>query len=133
MSIKVEISVGEFLDKLAILQIKAERIGDPGKLGNIRRELETLNGIWSRSDYAREADLEEEIRSLRSVNERLWVIEDAIREKERAADFGEEFVRLARSVYINNDERARIKRAINSKTGSGLVEEKSYARYRASD
>lgn len=129
MSIKVEISVGEFLDKLAILEIKSRRIDDPGKLANVARELGTLRGAWEHSPYAG-ADLAEERQALRAINERLWEIEDAIRDKERHCAFDSEFVELARSVYISNDRRAEIKRAINLKTGSALVEEKSYSERR---
>ena len=128
MSIEIKISVGELLDKITILQIKLARIAAPDKLRNIRTELRALSKIWQASAYAR-VDLEAEIAGLKEVNERLWEIEDAIRDKEREACFDREFIELARSVYLNNDQRAGIKRAINAKTGSELVEEKSYADY----
>ena len=128
MSIEIKISVGELLDKITILQIKLARITVPDKLRNIRTELRALSKIWQASAYAR-VDLEAEIAGLKAVNERLWEIEDAIRDKERDARFDREFIELARSVYLNNDQRAGIKRAINAKTGSELVEEKSYADY----
>ena len=130
MSIEIEISVGELLDKITILQIKLARIKAPDKLRNIRYELRVLSRKWQASAYAR-VDLAAEIASLKEVNERLWEIEDAIRDKERNSSFDQDFVELARSVYFNNDERARIKRAINSKTGSELIEEKSYSGYEA--
>ena len=130
MSIEIKISVGELLDKITILQIKLARIAAPDKLRNIRTELRALSKIWQASAYAR-VDLEAEIAGLKEINERLWEIEDAIRDKERDARFDREFIELARSVYLNNDQRAGIKRAINAKTGSELVEEKSYADYGA--
>ncbi|HHH45956.1 MAG TPA: hypothetical protein ENK53_02980 [Thiotrichales bacterium] len=131
MSITTTISVGEFLDKLTILEIKHERISDPDKLANVRHELETLRRIWSESDYA-DAEIEPEYSRLKAVNEKLWEIEDAIREKERQQCFDAEFIRLARAVYFTNDERAAIKKALNLRLGSDLVEEKSYADYRGS-
>lgn len=130
MSIEIKISVGELLDKITILQIKLARIAAPDKLRNIRMELRALSKIWQASAYAR-VDLDAEIAGLKEVNERLWEIEDAIRDKERDSCFDREFIELARSVYLNNDQRAGIKRAINAKTGSELVEEKSYADYGA--
>ena len=130
MSIEIKISVGELLDKITILQIKLARITVPDKLRNIRTELRALSKIWQASAYAR-VDLDAEIAGLKEVNERLWEIEDAIRDKERDACFDREFIELARSVYLNNDQRAGIKRAINARTGSELVEEKSYADYGA--
>lgn len=126
MSIEIKISVGELLDKITILQIKLARIKTPDKLRNIRMELRALSRAWQASAYAR-VDLDAEIASLKAVNERLWEIEDAIRDQESHSRFDREFIELARSVYLNNDQRARIKRAINAKTGSELVEEKSYA------
>lgn len=129
MSIKVEVSVGEFLDKLTILQIKAERIRDADKLANVRHELEALNGTWSATAYAGDGALDVEIRELRRVNETLWDIEDRIRAKEARQEFDGGFIDLARSVYRTNDRRAAIKRAINLKTGSAVVEEKSYTDY----
>jgi hypothetical protein len=125
MSIKTEVSVGEFLDKLTILQIKNRKISDPVKLLNVRKEMALLQEMWASSSFAK-TDVEEEIRQLTDINEALWDIEDNIRDKEQRGDFGAQFVQLARSVYINNDKRADIKRRINLKTGSELVEEKSY-------
>jgi uncharacterized protein DUF6165 len=127
--IKVPISPGELLDKITILRIKAQRMSDPVKLSNVRLELRTLEETWGASAYAR-IDIGADIGALAAVNERLWVIEDDIRDKERARAFDAEFIRLARAVYIENDERAAIKRRINAKLGSALVEEKSYRDYK---
>jgi hypothetical protein len=126
--IKVPISPGELLDKITILRIKSRRMSDPQKLANVRLELEALQTTWSSSPFAG-FDIEADIHALMSVNERLWVIEDDIRDKERAQAFDAEFVRLARAVYVENDERAAIKRRINTKLGSTIVEEKSYRPY----
>ena len=126
----VPVSYGELLDKIAILQIKSERISDPAKLANVRRELSALEQTWMAHPAAVQ-DIARLRADLKAVNERLWVIEDDIRDKERAQAFDEGFVRLARSVYFQNDERARIKREINEALGSTYVEEKSYADYRS--
>jgi len=127
--IKVPLSPGEVLDKITILRIKARRIADPAKLENVRRELAALESTWNESRYAA-TDIDADLGALLAVNERLWLIEDEIREKERAQGFDAEFVRLARSVYIENDERAAIKRRLNLRLGSALIEEKSYRDYR---
>jgi len=127
--IRVPISPGEMLDKITILQIKSDRMTDPEKLSNVRLELNALQQTWSESPYAK-IDLAAEVTALLEVNERLWVIEDDIRDKERAQAFDAEFIRLARAVYFENDERAAIKRRINVKLGSSIVEEKSYAGYK---
>ena len=126
--IKVPISPGELLDKITILRIKSQRMSDPAKLSNVRLELRALEETWSASAYAR-IDIAADIDALLRVNERLWVIEDDIRDKERAQAFDAEFVRLARAVYFENDERAAIKRRINVTLGSRIVEEKSYREY----
>jgi hypothetical protein len=127
--IKVPISPGELLDKITILRIKSQRMSDPAKLSNVRLELRTLEETWGASAYAK-IDIGADIDALGLVNERLWVIEDDIRDKERARAFDAEFIRLARAVYIENDERAAIKRRINAKLGSALIEEKSYRDYK---
>ncbi len=127
--IRVPVSFGELLDKIAILAIKSERIAEPEKRANVRRELDALVATWA-AHPASARDIGELRRRLREVNERLWDIEDAIREKEHAQAFDADFIRLARSVYFENDERARIKREINVALGSALVEEKSYRPYR---
>ena len=127
--IRVLISPGELLDKITILRIKSQRMTDPRKLANVRLELEALEETWKSSAYA-DIDVGTDLNALLAVNGRLWTIEDDIRDKERAKTFDEEFVRLARAVYIENDERAAIKRRLNVKLGSSLVEEKSYSQYR---
>ncbi|HFQ13627.1 MAG TPA: hypothetical protein ENK40_02395 [Gammaproteobacteria bacterium] len=129
MTIKVDISYGEFLDKLSILEIKSERIHDAAKLENINRELALLRRLWA-ADPKSAIDISAEMAEMKAINEKLWQIEDDIRDKERARCFDEEFIRLARAVYYSNDERAAIKRRLNEKLGSELVEEKSYADYR---
>jgi hypothetical protein len=128
--ISVPVSYGELLDKIAILQIKCERMSDAAKLANVRNELDALDRAWAAHSASQEevSDLRAQ---LKAVNERLWAIEDDIRIREKAQDFGTEFIRLARAVYFENDERARIKRDINLALGSQLVEEKSYQDYRA--
>ena len=128
--ITVPISPGELLDKLTILRIKSQRMTDPAKIKNVRAELTILEEVWRSSPYGR-AEVSADIDALQEVNERLWVIEDKIREQERRQQFGAEFVRLARAVYFENDERAAIKRRINLNLGSSIVEEKSYADYKA--
>ena len=127
-TITVEISPGELLDKISILEIKSARMADADKLENVRYELALLRKTWENSVDASESvkDFEKE---LRSVNERLWDIEDAIRVCEASQDFGAKFVELARSVYMTNDRRAAIKRQINTVLGSSIVEEKSYTDY----
>jgi hypothetical protein len=127
--IRVPISPGELLDKITILRIKSQRMSDPAKLSNVRLELRSLEDTWSGSAYAK-IDIHADVAALLSVNERLWVIEDDIRDKERAQAFDAEFIRLARAVYVENDERAAIKRRINTKLGSSIVEEKSYREYK---
>jgi hypothetical protein len=128
-TISVPVSYGELIDKITILEIKSERIKDSAKLVNVRVELDLLNGTWTAAAASR-TDIAAERGELRVVNEALWDIEDRIRVKEKAKAFDAEFVELARSVYIRNDERATVKRAINDKLGSTLVEEKSYESYR---
>ena len=127
--IAVPVSFGELLDKVSILQIKSERMSDPAKLANVRRELDELRGTWGASAQSK-IDIDDLLAALRAVNERLWVIEDDIRIKESKQEFDAEFIRLARAVYFENDERARVKREINIRLGSALVEEKSYQDYR---
>jgi uncharacterized protein YukE len=129
MSLQTSISYGEFLDKLTILDIKSERIKDNNKLANINHERDVLKAIWEKHGSAG-SDISEEYDALKKINERLWEIEDDIRDKERNKEFDQNFIELARSVYITNDERARIKKVINEKLGSDLVEEKSYSDYK---
>ena len=128
--ILVPVSFGELLDKIAILQIKSERIGDEAKLANVRKELSALEKTWM-AHPATVKDIARLRRELKEVNERLWVIEDNIRLKEKAQAFDDEFIQLARSVYFENDTRARIKKDINLALGSAYVEEKSYQDYSA--
>ena len=127
--LSVPVSYGELIDKITILEIKSERIGDSVKRANVCAELELLNATWSR-DPASRGDIATQRATLRAVNGELWEIEDRIRFKEKSKAFDAEFIELARSVYIRNDERAAIKRAINEKLGSTLIEEKSYQDYR---
>ena len=128
--ISVPVSPGELLDKITILRIKSSRMSDAQKLANVRIELKVLEETWGASAYAR-SDIAADVVALLQVNERLWVIEDDIRDKERAQTFDSDFIRLARAVYFENDERAAIKRRINLKLGSTIVEEKSYAEYKS--
>lgn len=128
--ISVPVSFGELLDKIAILEIKAERIRDAGKLVNVERELEALRAMWAAHPASR-TDIAALRAALKDVNLRLWIIEDDIRLKEKAQAFDLEFIRLARAVYFENDERAKIKKAINLALGSTYVEEKSYEDYKA--
>lgn len=122
---KIEVSNGEIADKLTIIELKLERISDPEKLKNLRKEHaildEALAAFMKKNDplYI----------ELFRVNTALWEIEDRIRDLERKKDFGPEFIETARSVYFINDERSEIKRKINLMTGSGLIEEKSYEKY----
>ena len=128
--ILVPVSFGELLDKISILQIKSERMSDGGKLANVRHELSALEALWMQHPAAGH-DIVRLRADLKAVNERLWVIEDDIRMQERAQAFDDAFIRLARAVYFENDDRARIKREINVALGSAYVEEKSYEDYRA--
>ncbi|QKK02005.1 MAG: hypothetical protein HND55_04625 [Pseudomonadota bacterium] len=129
MELLIPVSPGELLDKLTILEIKLERIDDPGKRANVRCEHEQLSRVWNESGLENEqiADLRDQ---LRRINEALWAIEDDIRDEERRQRFGDRFVELARSVYFRNDDRAAIKKQINLTLGSAIVEEKSYQDYR---
>lgn len=129
MHLMTPVSPGELLDKLTILDIKAERISDPAKLANVKRERDLLEQVWDGSGLET-ATLRELRAQLKSVNEKLWVIEDDIRDEERRGRFGERFIELARAVYVTNDERAAIKKMINQTLGSAIVEEKSYRDYR---
>lgn len=124
----IPISWGELIDKITILEIKHARLKDPNALSNVNRELSLL--CETRDALAdTPVELAEVTGRLRQVNEALWEIEDDIRDCERQKDFGEEFIRLARSVYHTNDERAALKRQINVLLKSDLVEEKGYAAY----
>ena len=123
---KLEVSNGEIADKLTIIEIKLERIKDPGKLANLRNEYEVVNqAMGTIMDKSHPL-----YRQLYDINTQLWVIEDHIRDLERARDFGDDFIQTARSVYFINDERSDVKRKINEITGSNLFEEKSYEQYK---
>jgi len=124
---KVEVSTGELVDKVTILEIKLERITDPRKLDNVRREYDLLTEALAGAGIARESA---EFRELKGINVELWEIEDRIRVKERSGEFDAEFVQLARSVYLANDRRSEAKRRINLATGSSLIEEKQHVDYR---
>jgi hypothetical protein len=128
MSLKIDVSAGEFLDKMTILKIKSERIADPGKLLNVQNELDLLQQVWVTSPLSK-TDISARLRALKTVNEQLWDIEDQIRRMEADQRFDNAFVQLARSVYKANDERAAIKRELNGILGSKLFEEKSYPDY----
>ncbi len=126
--ILIPISPGELLDKITILQIKSERIGDPAKVANVRRELEMLNRVWHDA-VETDAEIEALGAELKSINETLWEIEDDIRDEERNKRFGERFIELARAVYVTNDRRADAKKRVNLHLNSTIVEEKSYQDY----
>jgi hypothetical protein len=127
--ILVPVSPGELLDKITILRIKQVRIPDAAKLANVKLELALLEQTWRDcGGAARDVALDE--RALQNVNERLWDIEDRIRDKEAKQSFDRDFIELARAVYLANDERAAIKKRINLQLGSRLIEEKSYKQYR---
>jgi hypothetical protein len=126
--ILVPVSPGEMLDKITILRIKAARMSDPAKVANVKHELALLEQTWKDSGAAA-VDLGDEEANLTRVNEKLWVIEDEIRDEERAQRFTEKFIELARAVYFTNDERAATKKRINTLLGSTIVEEKSYKSY----
>lgn len=126
--IEVEVSAGELLDKISILEIKGERIENEEKLMNVRKELKILENVRNEM-IERTSELDKIYLSLKKTNEKLWEIEDQIRDCERNKDFGAKFVTLARSVYMENDKRCSLKREINELLKSSLMEEKSYAEY----
>jgi hypothetical protein len=126
--IQVPVSPGEVLDKITILEIKSERISDPDKVANVRRELELLSATWLKS-VTQDETIDRIHSELKAINEALWVIEDDIRDKERAREFDQRFIDLARSVYVTNDQRANAKKELNIYLGSEIVEEKSYQDY----
>lgn len=126
MIVETPVSIGELVDKITILRIKSRRIKDQQKLININNELNQLITIFSKLEIP---DILFEFVELEDINRELWDIEDDIREKERSKQFDEEFIELARSVYITNDRRSDVKKQINLKVGSDLVEEKSYEQY----
>ena len=125
----VPVSIGELVDKVTILELKRDRIGDAAKRANVLAELAALEAILAPLLAAAPAGAAALMDRLREVNATLWDVEDELRDCERQGEFGPRFVELARSVYVTNDERARVKREINLLLGSRLVEEKSYAEY----
>lgn len=127
-TILAPISPGELIDKITILEIKAARIGDPGKRANVLAELAALERARDDS-VPGDGALAALTAELRQINEALWDIEDAIRDCERLGEFGARFVELARSVYRTNDRRAALKREISRRLGSAIIEEKSYNAY----
>lgn len=126
--IKVPVSFGEVLDKITILEIKSERITDPAKLSNVRKELDELTRVWDEV-VEDQTLISQQRQELKAINEQLWEIEDNIRDQEAARDFGDRFIELARAVYITNDKRAAVKKQVNLALGSSFVEEKSYQDY----
>ncbi|MBA2490939.1 MAG: DUF6165 family protein [Gammaproteobacteria bacterium] len=126
--VSIPVSIGELIDKLVILEIKADRIREPAKLQHINHELDLLTNTWLTSGQAG-AEIGAQREALKAVNEALWDIEDQIRQKEADAEFDQKFIELARAIYINNDRRSALKREINRLLGSELVEEKSYPAY----
>ena len=127
---KVEVSNGELLDKLTILEIKLKNIEDSDKLVNIQNEFNVLNPLAEDIFDDNNSDLQNHYMELADINSQLWKIEDDIRECEKNKEFGEKFVELARAVYITNDKRCEVKKIINIVTGSELVEEKGYQNYK---
>ena len=124
----IPISPGEMLDKITILEIKSVRITDQSKVLNVRKELSLLVDLWSQHVTEDEVLIKMR-RELKTINEKLWDIEDDIRDEERNNRFAERFIELARLVYITNDKRAEVKKQINLHLGSAIVEEKSYQQY----
>lgn len=122
---KIEVSIGEIVDKLSILQIKTDLIKDEEKLANVKKEYDYLYDIVFSEMKIEQSDFFDMV----SINQKLWKIEDDIRDKERAKTFDDEFIELARAVYFTNDKRAEVKKGINTKYGSLFVEEKSYSDY----
>ena len=122
----IEVSIGEIVDKLSILQIKTSFINDEEKLSNVKKEYDYLYDIVFNEMKIEQTDFFDMV----SINQKLWRIEDDIRDKERTKTFDDEFISLARSVYVTNDERAEIKKRINLKYGSNFIEEKSYSDYK---
>ncbi len=128
MKIQIPVSPGELLDKLSVLEIKTIRITDAQSLKNVRYELDLLSQVRER-DIPRTEELYQRYLALKKLNETLWDIEDKIRACERNHDFSESFIALARSIYQNNDRRAKLKKEINTLLGSSITEEKSYTQY----
>ncbi len=128
MQLLAPLSVGELIDKITILKIKQKKATDPQQMTNITHELSELESTWEK-DKAPELDISDLFEQLTQVNEALWAIEDDIRAKEAANCFDQQFIELARSVYKQNDRRAALKKELNLRSGSALVEEKLYQKY----
>ena len=127
-NIHVPVSPGEVLDKITILEIKSERMSDPQKVTNVRIELDLLRNTWP--PVITQDDTTGDVHAqLKEINEALWEIEDDIRDKERAKEFDERFIELARAVYFTNDRRSEVKKKLNLHLGSQIIEEKSYQDY----
>lgn len=127
-NIRVPVSPGEVLDKITILEIKSERMDDPEKVANVRVELKLLQETWD-ANIADDEVIRDLHAQLKEINEALWEIEDDIRDKERAKEFDERFIELARAVYFTNDRRSEVKKKLNLHLGSQIIEEKSYQDY----
>ena len=127
-NIRVPVSPGEVLDKITILEIKSERMTDPQKVANVRVELDLLRKTWAAA-ITEDDTIRDLHAQLKEINEALWEIEDDIRDKERAKEFDERFIELARAVYFTNDRRSEVKKKLNLHLGSQIVEEKSYQDY----
>tara|TARA_B100001059_G_C17520533_1_gene420549 strand:+ start:14 stop:391 length:378 start_codon:yes stop_codon:yes gene_type:complete len=125
MMVSIEVSVGELFDKITILKIKQKKLTDKEQLANVNKELEYLEDNAFTSD----PEVNVLVQHLQEINEQLWDIENGKRQCEADKSFGSEFVKLARDVYIKNDDRAKIKKMINIITKSGIVEEKDYTKY----
>jgi uncharacterized protein YukE len=127
-NMQVPVSPGEVLDKITILEIKSERMSDPEKVANVKVELALLQETWA--GFVKEDSTIKDLHAqLKEINEALWEIEDDIRDKERAGEFDERFIELARNVYFTNDRRSKIKKDLNLHLGSEIIEEKSYQDY----
>ena len=125
---KVECPLGDIVDRVTILLIKAEKIADATAVAHVKRELQTIQNAWAAEGHPPMKDLADWA-ALREVNGALWVIEDDLRDMERDGEFGDRFVQTARAVYFTNDKRAALKKSINEALGSRLVEQKSYKDY----
>jgi len=123
---KIDISIGELVDKVTILSIKVEKIRDETKLKNIHKEFDLLKSVMESVGISTDSD---EFKTLKAVNLNLWHIEDKIRIKEAKKEFDDGFINLARSVYFENDKRSELKKNINLQTNSEIIEEKEYAKY----
>ena len=127
-NLHVPVSPGEVLDKITILEIKSERMTDPAKVANVRAELALLQETWNENIRDNET-IQGLHAQLKEINETLWEIEDDIRDKERAKEFDDRFIELARAVYVTNDRRSQVKKELNLHLGSDIIEEKSYQDY----